>query len=154
MTKPTIAASLRVAPALALALTIALPRTAHAEDVVLYDRDGSATAYIDANDLSVYRWNGEPSAYLQRANDGVFDVFGVNGHHLGWYMAGVLYGNDGSAACAMAERLTYSQPPTARNPRQLLHARGVPDPIPRRPAFDNAFSATPCDTLLSFGAAR
>lgn len=152
MTKSTASA---YAPLMvALALTMALPRTARAEDVILYDRDGAATAYIDANDLSVFRWNGEPSAYLLRASDGVFDVFGINGRHLGWYIAGVLYGNDGSAVCAMAQRLTYTQATTPRNPRQLAHEHLPPDPIPPRPTFDNTFSGTPCDTLLSFGASR
>jgi len=151
---PRLGRRLKLLLALLPIVLLALPSMARAEDVILFDRDGAATAFIDANELIIYRWNGEASAYLQRASDGVFDAFGFNGRHLGWYVAGVLYGNDGEAACAMAQRLSYTQDPTPRNPRQLVHPRAVPDPIPPRPPFDNTFSPRSCDTLLSFGLNR
>lgn len=133
---------------------ICVPRAYAAEEVILFNRDGAAVAYIDSGDLSIYLWNGEPVAYLQRDGATVFNAFGFNGRHLGWYANGVLYGHDGDASCAIAARLSNVQDPGPRNPRQLLRLKTTTEPVPRRPSFYNAFSPVPCDALLEYGASR
>jgi len=125
-----------------------------APEVVLYDRDGAPVAYIDSGDLSIYLWNGEPVAYVQRASGALFNAYGFNGRHLGWYFNGVLYGHDGNAACAIAARLTNTQDLGPRSPRQLLRDKTITDPVPARPEFNNSFAGELCDALLQSGASR
>jgi hypothetical protein len=149
--RPTLRAA---CAALAWVALLAAPAAHGEQEVDLYNREGVAIAFIDASDLTIYMWNGEPAAYLLRGSDGVFNAYGYNGLHLGWYSAGVLYANDGSAVCAMAERLSYTYAKVPRNRRQLVRERAKPETAPPRPPLDNTFSVTPCEVVLDQGSER
>lgn len=70
--------------------------TALAEEITLFNLDGEAVAYIDADDedLTIYMWNGTPVAYLV-TDDGAFSIYGFNGQHLGWYEDGIVRDHEG-----------------------------------------------------------
>ena len=48
-------------------------------------------------------WSGEPTAYLSTENSSGagFNVYGFNGHHLGWFVNGIIRDHDGDAACGL-----------------------------------------------------
>jgi hypothetical protein len=141
-------------PLIALLLGfIAFPATA-AEEVTLFDRYGVAVAYIDSGDLTIYLLNGEPVAYLRRENESRFSAFGYNGRHLGWYLNGIVYGHDGDAVCAIADRLNTTHEPTPHSRRQFVRIKAPTEPVPPVPTFFNTFSAAPCDDVLEAGASR
>lgn len=70
--------------------------TAAAEEITLFNADGEATAYIDANDedLTIYMWNGTPVAYLSSKGD-YYHIYGFNGEHLGWFDEGLVIDHNG-----------------------------------------------------------
>ncbi len=69
--------------------------TTFAQEVTLFDSEGEARAYIDANDdLTIYLWKGTPVAYLVPDNND-FHIYGFNGKHLGWFEDGIIRDNDG-----------------------------------------------------------
>ena len=61
-------------------------------DKILYDKSGTAVAYItsDYHEI-VYLWEGLPVAYLYEQEN----VYGFNGRHLGWFRDEVLYNHRG-----------------------------------------------------------
>jgi len=139
---------------IALLLGSIAPHVLAAEEVTLFDRYGFAVAYIDSGNLTIYLWNGEPVAYLQRENETRFNAFGYNGKHLGWYLNGVIYGHDGDAVCAIAERLNSTHETDPRSRRQFVRIKTATGPVPPLPVFFNTFSAAPCDDVLGEGASR
>ena len=71
-------------------------RAAGEGEVSLYDSRGDAQAYIDsAGQMTIYLWSGEPVAYLEHKEGGIFDVWGFTGWHLGWFSEGILRDNKG-----------------------------------------------------------
>ena len=68
------------------------------DEISIFDKSGNAQAYI-SKDLTIYLWSGEPVAYLNNSND-LWHVYGFNGKHLGWYINGIIYDNDGNAVGA------------------------------------------------------
>jgi hypothetical protein len=69
-----------------------------AEEITLFNSDGEAIAYIDAEDedLTIYMWNGTPVAYLDPDGDD-FNIYGFNGEHLGWFEDGIIRDHEGYA---------------------------------------------------------
>ena len=65
-----------------------------AEEITLFNSTGEAIAYIDSEDLTIYMWNGTPVAYLD-AKGGLFNIYGFNGEHLGWYEDGIVRDHGG-----------------------------------------------------------
>ena len=67
-----------------------------AEEITLFNSDGKAIAYIDADDddMCIYLWNGTPVAYLE-PEDEAFDIYGFNGEHLGWFEGGIVRDHEG-----------------------------------------------------------
>ena len=73
----------------------------------MFNASGEAVAYIDTDDeLTIYLWSGKPVAYLEERDGDAIHVWGFNGKHLGWFERGVIWGDDGSAACATKEAMT------------------------------------------------
>lgn len=68
-----------------------------AEEITLFDRNGTPTAYIDTadEDLTIYMWNGLPVAYLSTSSRDAFHIYGFNGRHLGWFEDGIVRNHDG-----------------------------------------------------------
>lgn len=60
-------------------------------ELAIYDRTGTAVAYLAASDeLTIYLWSGQPVAYLKESS-----IYGFNGKHLGWYERGFLHDGRG-----------------------------------------------------------
>ena len=96
---------------LVIALTLSrISLASDTEEVALYDSDGKPVAYI-AEDLTIYMWSGEPAAYLSPANNQAhgFNVYGFNGHHLGWFAKGVIRDHDGDASCGLKSVVSSPQ---------------------------------------------
>src|SRR5690349_12549750 len=75
------------------------------DEIALFDGAGQPVAYIAPDDdLTIYLWNGHPVAYLSKDSpvDG-FNVYGLNGHHLGWFSRGAIWDHSGNASCAIKE---------------------------------------------------
>lgn len=64
------------------------------KEVSLFNSEGEATAYIDSKDFTIYLWNGKPVVYLLKEG-GVFNIYGFNGKHIGWYENGIIRGHKG-----------------------------------------------------------
>jgi hypothetical protein len=75
-----------------------LSMTTKAEEITLFNSEGEAIAYIDAEDedLTIYMWNGTPVAYLDPNGD-TFNIYGFNGEHLGWFEDGIVRAHVGYA---------------------------------------------------------
>jgi hypothetical protein len=72
------------------------------DEVSLFDGKGRAAAYIVAdNEFTIYLWSGEPVASLVRDVGRDFHVYGFNGKHLGWFVAGIVRDHEGDAVCAV-----------------------------------------------------
>jgi hypothetical protein len=72
-------------------LSFALATVAHAQEITLFDYDGTPVAYIDTDeDLTIFLWNGTPVAYLSQSS-----VYGFNGKHLGWFKKGIVWDREG-----------------------------------------------------------
>jgi hypothetical protein len=57
----------------------------------LYDKSGKPLVYIsDDIDKTIYLWEGKPVCYIYEDK-----LYGFNGKHLGWFVNGILYDNDG-----------------------------------------------------------
>jgi hypothetical protein len=64
-------------------------------DIELFDRDGKPVAFISMDyDARIYQWNGTGVAYIYDESH----IYGVNGKHLGWFIDGVIYDNNGKRA--------------------------------------------------------
>ena len=62
------------------AALLSLGFSAMAKEITLFNSDGEAIAYIDAEDedLTIYMWEGTPVAYLDPDGDD-FNIYGFNG---------------------------------------------------------------------------
>lgn len=77
------------------------PTIPQESEVTLFDKNTQPIAYINYvdKDSTIYMWDGTPVAYLVNQED----VYHFNGHFLGWYKSGVLYGVDGYAVAAQRD---------------------------------------------------
>jgi hypothetical protein len=71
----------------------------------LFNRHGDPVAYLsDDYDSTIYLWHGQQVAYLYNERM----IYGTNGKHLGWFIDGVIYNNNGdrigftSSSCPVA----------------------------------------------------
>jgi hypothetical protein len=61
-------------------------------DTTIYDKAGNAVAYLTEDFHStIYLWDGTPVAYLYEEQQ----IYGINGHHLGWYVDNIVFNNKG-----------------------------------------------------------
>ena len=134
---------------------LALPSLARAEDeVTLFDGQGNASAYIALDEkLTIYLWNGKPTAYLESDSAGGFHVYGFNGKHLGWFVAGVARDHEGNAACALKDRLQATQFEPFKDFKEFKPFKAFKEFAPFRPFFSSSWGDTPCRFLLAEGGA-
>lgn len=123
-------------------------------DLDLYDNHGNAVTYISLDDeLTLYSWDGEPSAYLKRSQTSEFDVYGFNGSHLGWFIKGMLIDHDGYVACAVRDVVTAPNLPSLKSLKSLKPLKSLPELPPLFPLLKNTFGQTNCSLLIASGAA-
>jgi len=114
------------------------------KEVALYDHTMTAVAYIDCTDAdsTIYLWDGRPVAYLTDKED----VFQYNGHFLGWYKDGLLFGRDGQVVGAELSvvfgevNTLVTHAPTARSPKQAKPAPHIRNAKPAPPLFEGKWS--------------
>jgi 4-fold beta flower protein len=131
----------------------ALPSIVEVEDeVTLFDGRGNAAAYVSTDDeQTIYLWSGKPVAYLAPDSSDGFHVYGYNGKHLGWFVAGVVRDHEGNAACAVKERFRTTQFEPFKAFRQFKPFKSFKDFAPHRPSFSTSWGDTPCRFLLAEG---
>jgi 4-fold beta flower protein len=122
------------------------------DDISLFDGSGSATAYIAPDDdMTIYLWSGKPVAYLETDRGGGFHVYGFNGHHLGWFVNGIVRDHAGNVACATKERLQATKFEPFKSFKQFKPFTSFREFSPLRPIFVQDWSETPCGLLLAQG---
>jgi len=121
-------------------------------EVALYDSTMTAVAYIDCADAdsTLYLWDGRPVAYLVDRED----VYQYNGHFLGWYRDGMLFGRDGRVAGAVnAVRFgeintMVTHVPAAKGVKGVKPVPHVRSVKPARPLFEGKWSRVDLTTWL------
>ena len=83
-------------------------------------------------------------AYLERDNKSGFHVWGFNGKHLGWFVKGVIWDEDGDASCAVKERLKSTEFEPFKSFKEFQPFKAFKEFVPPRPAFSDAFGSNSC----------
>ena len=61
-------------------------------ETTLFNTKGDPVAYIAADfRRTIFLWSGAPSAYIYEKKY----IYGINGHHLGWFRDDILFNNNG-----------------------------------------------------------
>ena len=101
-------------------------------DTSLYDKNGNAVAYLTEDFQStIHLWDGTPVAYLYEERQ----VYGINGHHLGWFIDNIVFNNNGerigftSGACPVpvAKETAKSE----KKPKDEIRPRWQAPPLPK-----------------------
>lgn len=122
------------------------------DEISLFDGKGRAAAYIVADDnLTIYLWSGEPVAYLVRDGGRDFHVYGFNGKHLGWFVAGIVRGHEGDAACALKGAISNPQLEPLKSLKSLKPLPGLKELAPLRPLFSQQWGELPCRFFMKQG---
>lgn len=134
------------------ALTIFSSTLAIAEEITLFDGNGSPVAYIDTDDkMTIYLWDGDPVAYLDKGFN-TLSIYGFNGHHLGWFERGIVWTNDGYAAGFVEgaiPKFTKSEP--FKGFRKFKPFKSFKEFEPLHPLLKASWSPIPLKHLLVFG---
>src|SRR2546426_2666796 len=122
------------------------------DEISLFDGNGRASAYIVANDdLTIYLWSGEPVAYLVRDRGRDFHVYGFNGKHLGWFVAGIVRDHDGDAACALKGAISNPQLEPLKSLKSLKPLKSLKELAPLRALFSQQWGELPCRFFMNQG---
>ena len=134
-----------------LALICAL---ASAQEITLFDSEGQARAYIDANnkEMPIYLWSGEPVAYLKTSSNNGYSVYGFNGKHLGWFEDGQIIDHDGYVCGFIKGAINkYTAYEPFKGYKQYLPYKSYTEYEPYKPYKKPYFSNTPLVLLLRKG---
>ena len=127
---------------------------ASAQEITLFDCDGQARAYIDANDnaMPIYLWSGEPVAYLKTSRDSGYSVYGFNGKHLGWFEDGLIRDHDGYICGFIKGAVNkYTAYEPYKGYKQYLPYKSYTEYEPYKPYKKPYFSTPPLVLLLKQG---
>jgi hypothetical protein len=120
------------------------------KEISLFDKEGEAKAYI-ADDLTVYLWDGDPVAYLSNSND-KRHVYGFNGNHLGWYVKGIIYDNDGDAVAAQKDATNMiTSIEGIKGIKSIKPIKSIKEIAPIQPILSRSWSRTPLVLFLRAG---
>jgi hypothetical protein len=115
----------------------------------LFNKRGDPVAYIsDDYNETIYLTDGSPVAYLYNQDH----VYGLNGHHLGWWIEGILYNHDGerigftSSTCPVS----IGREPT-KNQRQSMDEIRPRWKAPPFPKLSCSFADMDLENLLREG---
>lgn len=114
----------------------------------LYDSQGHATAYVDADGTSIYLYDGSAVGWIDQV-----DVYAYSGRYLGWVQDGWFFDRSGNRAFFTdATRGGPAKPARAARParadRAARRTRGTRQEKPARPAC--ALSWAPSSGLSYF----
>lgn len=116
--------------------------TSKAEEITLFNSNGEAIAYIDANDddLTIYLWNGTPVAYLDPSDD-AFIIYGFNGKHLGWFEDGIVRDHKGyGVGFQKGATSIYTKYEPYKSYKQYKPYKNYKEYAPYKPYFTTQFS--------------
>ncbi|MFN9709536.1 MAG: 4-fold beta flower protein [Burkholderiales bacterium] len=132
-----------------VALCLLFSSLAEAREITLFDREGTAIAYIDTGeDMTIFLWNGSPVAYLEKSS-----IYGFNGKHLGWFKDGIVRDRQGNGVGFIegaVNKLTKLEP--LKSLQKLTPLRSLQDHEPLEPMFRDSWSRIPLDLFLLQGA--
>lgn len=121
------------------------------DEISLFDYKGKPVAYI-AEDRTIYLWEGKPVAYVDGQNKRALDIYGFNGKHLGWFMAGIIYDSDGNAVGGIKEAF---KEPTQIEPfkgfKEFKPFKNFKELRPLQPVFTKQWSELPLKYFLREG---
>jgi hypothetical protein len=127
------------------------------DETTLFNAGGSPEAYISfsQDDPTIYMWSGKPVAYLSSSVGRGFNVYGLNGKHLGWYVNGVVRSHEGSPVCGVyrvVRVVSLPKPGPPKSVKQAAPQRSSKELAPLRPLFRRQWSSMQCGLFLSEGA--
>jgi hypothetical protein len=130
-----------------------LSMTTKAQEITLFNSDGEAIAYIDAEDedLTIYMWNGTPVAYLDPNGD-AFNIYGFNGEHLGWFEDGIVRDHEGYAVgFRKGATNIYTKYEPYKSYKQYKPYKAYKKYAPYKPYYKNQFSGESLSLFLMRG---
>lgn len=141
---------------LAMLATLVVVAGAAADDeVTLFDVAGKPVAYV-TDDMVVYLWSGRPVAYLTddvNSHGDVFHIYGFNGKHLAWLLAGLIRDHQGSIVGGLKEDLRRpTEPEPAKGAKQPAPRKAEKEPAPDRSVASARLAGLTLETLLRQGA--
>jgi len=113
------------------------------DEILLFNSDGDATAYIDTedDDLTIYLWGGKPVAYLHKKS-GEFHVYGFNGNHLGWFIDGIIRDYEGDAVGAKKDATDmYTNYEPYKGYKEYKPYKGYKEYAPYKPYLSSSWSS-------------
>jgi hypothetical protein len=122
------------------------------EEISLFDSKGKPVAYIDTeDDLTIYMWSGKPVAYLYKKSD-VYNIYGFNGDHLGWYEDGIIYNHDGYVVGFSKGAVNkYTEHEPYKSYKSYKPYKSYKEYAPYKPYLSNSFSNMPLSIFLLGG---
>lgn len=124
------------------------------QEISLYDSEGEARAYIDAedDDCTIYLWNGKPVCYLVSNGDN-YHIYGFNGKHLGWFENGIVRDHNGYAVGFQKGAISkYTKHESYKSYKQYKPYKSYKEYAPYKPYNKNFFSNESLTLFLKKGA--
>jgi len=125
----------------------------YAEEISLFNSDGDAIAYIDAEDedLTIYMWNGTPVAYLD-PDGNAYNIYGFNGEHLGWLEDGIVRDHKGYAVGFQEGAINkYTKYEPYKSFKKYKPYKSYKKYAPYKPNYKNSFSNESLSLYLKKG---
>ena len=120
-----------------------------AEEITLYNSEGTAIAYIDTDDeMTIYLWKGQPVAYLEKGS-----VWGFNGEHLGWFSRGIIRDRKGYVVGCIKDAVSslYYRWEPLKGLKKLKPFKSFQKMEPLKPLDKDRWSITPLSLFLAAG---
>lgn len=118
-------------------------------EVALFEPSGEPTVYIAADeDLTIYSWDGQPLAYLNKEH-----IYGFNGKHLGWFEEGIVWDHAGCRVGYVRETLpVYAQYESYKSYKSYKPYKSYQEYAPYKPYRSLSESSIPLLAHLRMGA--
>jgi hypothetical protein len=97
--------------------------------------------------MTIYLWNGQPVAYLEKGS-----VWGFNGQHLGWFAKAIIRDHDGYAVGCLkgAVSMLYKLEPL-KGLKRLKPLKSLRKLEPLKPLDKDKWSTAPLSLFLAAG---
>lgn len=128
-----------------------------AEEISLFNEEGTPIAYIDADDedLTIYMWNGLPVAYLYPSDSDAFDIYGFNGNHLGWFEDGIVRDHEGYVVGFQKGAINkYTKYEPYKSYKRYKPYKSYRQYAPYKPYYKNSFGTESLSIFLMRGVRR